>query len=218
MRLYHFLSKKWALGDILRRRLRLSRIETLNDPFELLSIALSDPVLRARAAEWKKRMNEAYGLVCFSRKSTNPVQWTHYADHHRGICLGFDVADDTLVPVNYVSRRLVTDTLAQMLAARNEDDARQVMLQVLATKYSHWRYEAEVRNFGRLSIQSDGNFFIEFDDNLVLREVLVGAFSDATRADISAALGTLPNVAVHKKRLAFKSFSVVRNRDEKNWK
>jgi hypothetical protein len=40
-------------------------------------------------------------MLCFSRDWHNPVQWSHYADKHRGICLGFDVPDSLLVPVQY---------------------------------------------------------------------------------------------------------------------
>jgi hypothetical protein len=35
MRLYHYLSEKHALDDLENKRLKIARIEDLNDPFEL---------------------------------------------------------------------------------------------------------------------------------------------------------------------------------------
>jgi hypothetical protein len=37
MRLYHYLEANWALDDIRRRRLKVSYIPNMNDPYELKS-------------------------------------------------------------------------------------------------------------------------------------------------------------------------------------
>jgi len=216
MRLYHFLSKHWALDDIVRRRLKLSRIDGLNDPFELLSVALDDRDRRKVVDHWKKEMTQRYGLICFSRRSSNPVQWSHYAERHTGICLGFDVPENVAMPVRYVRHRDVPEILEHMLS--DSEHAENLMKTVLATKYSHWRYEAEVRTFHRLEAAIDGQFFAEFGPDLILREVIVGALSNTTRAEVDNAIGALSGVTAYKKRLAFKTFSVVRNRDAKLWK
>ena len=42
MRTYHFLSGDHALDDISKRRLKLSEIDKLNDPFELWCTAQGD--------------------------------------------------------------------------------------------------------------------------------------------------------------------------------
>jgi hypothetical protein len=41
MRVYHFTSTEFGLSDIALKRLKISRIEDLNDPFELLAAELS---------------------------------------------------------------------------------------------------------------------------------------------------------------------------------
>ena len=46
------------------------------------------------------------GLVWFSANWNNPVQWSHYADHHRDLCLGFKVTAQAH-KVAYVSERLL---------------------------------------------------------------------------------------------------------------
>ena len=63
---------------------------------------------------FKKEMEQSYGILCFCRTKRNPVLWSHYADKHKGMCLGFDVRDDSLNAVKYVSRRLVFKSTKDM--------------------------------------------------------------------------------------------------------
>ena len=45
-----------------------------------------------------------------SRSWHNPVQWSHYASKHTGICLGFDVPDEHLGEVTYSRTRLLVES------------------------------------------------------------------------------------------------------------
>jgi hypothetical protein len=94
MRAYKFLSCKFGLKTIRERRLKISEIRSLNDPFDLLPIDLSDPALREAVLDTRSEIGTNGGLLCFSRQWHNPVLWAHYADSHQGLCLGFDVPDD----------------------------------------------------------------------------------------------------------------------------
>jgi hypothetical protein len=42
MRVYHFLPKRWAIKDIVKKRLKVSLLDDLNDPFELMGIHVKD--------------------------------------------------------------------------------------------------------------------------------------------------------------------------------
>ena len=87
MRVYHFINAKFGLQAIRRRRLKIARISELNDPFEFLQVASKNPKTRARYQYVKRALSEYMGLLCFSENWRNPVQWSHYAESHRGICL-----------------------------------------------------------------------------------------------------------------------------------
>ena len=221
MKLFHFLNSEYGLDDIRRRRLKISLIPDLNDPFELLSIELSNKDLRQAFGATKERISKNGGILCFSKRWSNPVQWSHYADRHRGLCLGFEIPDTLLQPVSYTARRLISEAnqLLTTDCAINEDNEATI-LKLLSTKYSHWKYENEVRCFVSLQDkdQESGLYFVDFSDSLQLIQVIVGARSDISRTDLVAALGPLGNaVRVFKARLAFKSFKVVRNKDESLW-
>jgi hypothetical protein len=220
MRLFHFLDAEHGIDDIRRRRLKISLIPDLNDPFELLSIELSDKDLRQAFRLTKERISESGGILCFSRRWSNPVQWGHYADRHRGICLGFDVPDPLLQPVSYTARRLINEA-NQLLTTDCEvnESNEAIVLKLLSTKYSHWKYENEVRCFVSLQDKdpATGLYFVDFSDDLRLVQVIVGARSAISRTEVATAVGNLRGVRVVKARLAFKSFRVVRNRDESLW-
>ena len=90
----------------------------------------------------------------------------------------------------------------------------------LFTKYSHWRYEDEVRCFVTLEDRDPESdlYFAEFSDKLRLAVVIVGAESRVTREMLGNALGDLAgHVQTFKARLAFKTFRVVRQRDSRLW-
>ncbi len=145
------------------------------------------------------------------------MQWAHYADKHKGICLGFDVTDnDFLIPVTYSSKRLSkeADKIINGSAINQE-----LMLQLLTTKFYHWHYEKEHRGFIRLKDRDkDGFYYSGFSDKLMLKQIIVGSNSDITRANISKALGNnLNEVEIFKARSAFNSFRVVRNKNEALW-
>lgn len=213
MRVYQLSPEKYALQNIQRSRLKVSTFEDLNDPFELLGAELSDRQRREALRLFKADAHLSMGLVCFGRTWENPVMWSHYADKHRGICLGFDIPEEFAVPVKYVSART---------AFKFQDDREskgvhpQFALDLMRSKYKDWRYEKEVRMFVGLDeaeMDSDGLYFYGFGADLVLKEVIVGPRCDTSIQAVRAALGEAAStVRVVKARLAFKTFRVVTDR------
>lgn len=217
MRLYHLLSAQYGLMALRHRRLRASRLTELNDPFELIGVDVSNADLRKAMHRYRNTLSETKGIHCFARRWSNPVLWSHYADKHRGICLGFDVSDRLATPVAYEPRRLHPGGLLSGSDTQRE----RFMLRVLATKFSHWRYEDEVRVFVGLQDRDEpsGSYFTDFSSEVALRQVIVGCECPLSRTDIQDALGDLAaSVETFKARPAFRTFQVVRNRDEKLWR
>ena len=151
-------------------------------------------------------------MLCFSRNWSDPVQWSHYADRHKGICLGFDVPEDYVVPVTYTASRLPVDLT--LYREENVDAHLPEMLRWFATKYVHWSYEREVRLFINLQGSDPSKLnFREFDEGLKLAEVILGPRCVISPAHMILFLDDLAEtVDVYKARLAFNSFRVVRQR------
>lgn len=217
MRVYHFVNREYGLSNLRLRRLKIATLLELNDPFELFGVSLEDPELRHAFRAMKEELARSRGLLCFSKRWHNPVQWSHYAAKHTGLCLGFDVPDAHLGSVSYSRKRLVAD--AQKFRTPDQF-SEETALRFLFTKYSHWKYEQEVRCFVSLEDKDPktGLFFADFSEDLYLREVIVGAQADITRSELDAALGDLGSeVKCMKARLAFKTFRVVQQRDRHLW-
>lgn len=217
MRLYHFLNEKYGLEGIRNRRLKIARIDELNDPFEFSGVDLEDKKLRDAFQKMKRQISQQRGLLCFSTKWSNPVMWSHYADKHKGLCLGFDVSDVSVGPVTYSGKRLAID-LEKLKTPRKLSAA--YVTRIMFTKYRHWKYENEYRGLVTLDEMDSttGLYFAHFSERLILKRVIVGAESTISRGSLSKALGEeLQYVEQIKARLAFKSFSVVPQRNQKLW-
>lgn len=219
MRLYHFVNRLHALEDIRHRRLKVATIDDLNDPFELRGVSLADRDERRAFELFREEFAKLWGMLCFSKIWRNPVQWSHYADRHSGLCLGFDIPDDLVSIVTYQAH-LHQQDIVDLLKGGDLIAAEAAMENLLSTKYSHWKYEREARLFIDLkkTEPDSGLHFISFGPKLALREIIVGHRSTINRRELANALSELsPYVSTTKARLAFKSFSVVRQRNQRLW-
>jgi hypothetical protein len=219
MKIYHFVPAGYGLEDIKKRRLKIATIPDLNDPFELLCVDLSDENLRIGMRNWKRKMGAQYGMLCFSKTWRNPVQWSHYADRHRGLALGFEVPDGHAIDVMYKEHRS-KEEIGELLFSDSADRREEMMQRFLSTKYAHWSYEKEMRIYTTLEEKdvSTGLYFQYFSESLKLSEVIVGAESEVTRSQIREVLGDLASeVSLRNARLAFTSYRVVTQNDPRLW-
>ena len=69
-----------AILAIQNRRLKIARINELNDPFEFLGWNLKNAQTRANLRTWKEERNAEFGILCFSKHWSNPLLWGHYAE------------------------------------------------------------------------------------------------------------------------------------------
>jgi hypothetical protein len=203
MRTYKFLDEKFGLKSLREKRLKISTLPDLNDPFELLPYEMSDRNRRVALRKTRDELAQNRGMLCFSADWSDPVIWAHYGDKHKGLCLGFEIPDRVCQRVEYVARRLqfpVKPALADANA-------------LLFTKYENWKYEKEIRVWAALN-QSEGDFyFATFGEELGLVKVIAGARCSLSEGEIVGALGSLAkDVALVKARAGFKAFEIVKDK------
>jgi hypothetical protein len=177
MRAYHFLAAEHGLSDLALKRIRISRYADLNDPFELLGADMTEGRHRHAVGVLRDYFEKNLGLVCFSKHWSNPVLWSHYATKHRGMCLGFDIQDSFVSEVNYTNTRLPIEYVDGDPA---KGVARSFVTTLIRTKFSHWRYEEEVRAGIQLdhSTVENGSYFVPFSPIVTLTEVILGPLCD----------------------------------------
>jgi hypothetical protein len=214
MRAYKFLDPQFGLKSLYEGRLKQSRVNELNDPFELLPYDLTDSDIRRAFLKTRDDIHKDRGVACFSASWRDPVVWAHYSDKHRGLCLGFEVPEidgnpesDECHPVTYVPQPL---QFPADFADLPDSERFAIVQRVLFTKYKNWAYEEEIRLWAPLQNEENGIHFLEFDEKLQLVEVILGARSKVTEDSINGALGVLAaKVKIIKARAAYDRFEMV---------
>ncbi len=210
MIVYYFTCAKYGIENLEKRRLKISDFSNVNDPFELLGIELRDYVVRRAVNFQKSKIAKKSGLLCFSEDKYNPVQWAHYADNHKGVCLGFDIPAKKLRKVKYISERLAKETL-------DKPDCNE---KLLTTKFSHWSYEQERRliiDLSKYSVDGKGHRFEDFGNDMVLKEVYLGCKSGPKFEDIDSAYTSGDkSVVVKATRPSFRDFRIVWDQSRKS--
>ena len=209
MRVYKFRSKKWGIKALEDRQLKVSPIYGLNDPFEYLAINLADKPVREFIRSKRKFLNANSGLISFCKRWSNPVIWSHYAEDHQGMALGFDVPDELLFKMEYSDQRVPFDA-----SSLDDEAALQAILErVGKTKFKHWEYEEEYRLLfdltrARSESPSDSNFLQPFAENLALKEVVLGCRYESSGKSLLESTLTELGIIIKTARPAFCTFTM----------
>lgn len=216
LKLYYLTSEKWAKVILHERRLKLSTIAELNDPFELLGASIGEPAARKVLRYVHGRVTDTFGLVCMSSTWQSPVMWAHYGDKHKGVCLGFEVIEQVAREVTYEPQRL-NKLLGETprLGNVNAD----VLKTLLTTKSAEWSYEKEHRlivRFDKAMPGPNGMYFLPFNNELLaLKEVILGSRCDWTLQAAKRAVGKISHqVSLKRVRPSFQDFKMVQQRKE----
>ena len=108
--------------------------------------------------EIQRRMT-TIGVCSFSLNLEESLQWSHYADEHRGVCLMYEFPEDFLLkPENQIvgvseveyGENPLSDWMIQAVPDKIEDDfydhfTTEILKKVLIVKARGWSYEKECR-------------------------------------------------------------------------
>lgn len=219
MRLYYFTKAEYGLAAIQGRRLKISDIKQLNDPFDFNAIVQTKPHVKRIAKKLVNGVAENRGIICFTESWNDPTMWAHYGDKHKGICLGFDISGNRCEAVKYISDRIT----AKYYGKNNIEE---LEIKDIVDSFFHkgtcWSYEREHRYLAtdyEYCAKSE-LFFQKFNENIVLKEVIAGCRSNISGQNIQAALGDLfhsNKVEIFKTRPCNKTFTMTKDRTTKRW-
>lgn len=136
---------KFTIENFIRKSNWTSNPIKFNDPFEFpitgvgkLNKQNKFEYLNKNQLEIRNKIQQdlsKLGVVSYSRKYDNILLWSHYADNHKGICLGFNkIRADSLHAVRY--KKIVPI----LKYSKNEN-----YYKVLIAKNKCWKYEEEYR-------------------------------------------------------------------------
>lgn len=212
LKVYKFLDTNFGVSDIALKRVMVSRLNTLNDPFEFLAADVLDPRDRNALSAFKNQLHETSGIICFSGSWSNPLLWGHYANNHNGMALGFEVPDEHILKAHYTSQRV---KIKFNQNTQKVVDGPKVIDKLIRTKFTDWSYEDEYRIFIELAKLKEeaGYYFLDFSPTLQLREVILGMNCDLSVERLHQLLGSeLGNVRARRAKMAYREFKMVEDR------
>jgi hypothetical protein len=95
-------------------------------------------------SSFKKMLNDSFGILSLTSNSDNLLMWSHYADSHRGFCVGldrnivFERCGGLIRKVDYP----LDDSLPEIPLF---EDSLHALSVLITTKSQHWTYENEYR-------------------------------------------------------------------------
>lgn len=93
-------------------------------------------------------LRKTYCMACFSEKVNNLLMWSHYADHHKGICIEYSFEDLQNIETGFLLPILYKKKFDNHLININKTN--------FFSKAYDWRYEKEWRISSLLPSKSDG--------------------------------------------------------------
>lgn len=133
-----------------------AEFEAIYSPSAAKNLLFRKAVQAGLDAEFEKQklaMRNERGVCCFSACNDSILMWSHYADSHKGFCLGFKTDSEPFSKtdskphsgarrVNYLSEVPAVNPASLIL-----DDIEDAFEAMIVTKYQCWDYEKEWRLF-----------------------------------------------------------------------
>lgn len=149
-------AEKWAMGVIAREHPDLSQAEQSDLATKQLSLIRSNPEHLPWFRKHYKEINyEAFGICSLTPIPDSLLMWAHYADNHKGFCVGLDMQvisasrelsaqhgdNFTIHKVVYSEEMPRIDFFEAMMSIDKSED----LISILTTKSKDWEYEEEYR-------------------------------------------------------------------------
>lgn len=151
--------RKYILRNMKSRMSNLSpakRLEKANRIIRSGAVEKLDPAISTRTVKH-------IGVYCLSAVNNDILMWSHYADSHRGICLGFRAA-----PTDLFFRRSQKVKYSEQYPITRVFDSDELRMQTaILTKSNHWEYEQEYR-----IIEPQGSGEYSFPGDLLVSIIL----------------------------------------------
>lgn len=136
----------------------------VNDPAEITYS------LKKMTEGVRKQIIENIRISCFTTDPENILMWSHYANCHRGICIGFDTElfnrHTTMIEkVTYANEFPKLDSLTN--------------IPILITKSLHWEYEQEYRLINASNVTQ-----MNFDKKAIIRVIIGHKMNESLRLNL----------------------------------
>ena len=199
---------------VIKRWLSQGRVKNMSEGKKLYKEQSKKllPQLVEEVRDWrgfKREFCKRIGILCLSEVFDDILMWSHYANSHQGVVIGFDPQKllPPFFPVDYSENRVKVSLSSRSKSKeKNQTDGTLVL-----TKSKHWEYEKEWRAMYELnSLEKDGEkYFLKFSKEAI-KEVIIGAETpDAKRTKIAQLVkNNYPNAKIKQAELSLEMFAL----------
>lgn len=153
---YRGINRDW--NSIIKPELWLSRADCFNDPYDCAflynchskkvydpkteyNLAVEEGIRQYEQDKKSDTIQSAVFVGCFSERNDSLLMWSHYADEHRGLCIGYKLHD--LIKNYNCFPVIYNDEMPQEKEIGL--DKKDSLMKYILTKCSDWSYEKEWR-------------------------------------------------------------------------
>ncbi|QCM10003.1 DUF2971 domain-containing protein [Agrobacterium tumefaciens] len=208
MQLYYYTKLHYGLASVRDRRIKISLYDSLNDPFDFLGVATDSKAQEDELQKLRDELRAKSGIICLSETWKEPLMWGHYANSHKGVCLGFEVRAGHYQKIDYRATRPKLSEFGKTSISELTEVER---AQIARKKFNRWSYEREWRRIVDLGPADfvDGNYYLPFDGSMVLKTILFGSKSGVTKDKIANISSVYPDVRIAITSPATTAFDIV---------
>lgn len=148
MIVYRYFNEQFGLMALQQTQWKIGRLLELNDPLDCQpTLIRKGEALLAEDSPFIRDTYEWLGILCYRAQIDDPVIWSHYADCHRGIALGFELPLNELFKVEYPAddarAQLDHDEFEQLVRLEHGHALMKLIAEGFTRKASGWKYEEE---------------------------------------------------------------------------
>jgi hypothetical protein len=167
-----------------------------------------------------KAVNDSMGLISFSRRWNSSLMWAHYANSHKGFCIGFNSTAEFFSkhrnldesPIIFHSVEYSNNRIKVPLLKGEQVDPR-----VMLTKSKDWEYEDEERLLVSLHLTDKVIPSFPFDifllkvPHLLIKEIILGRNINEEHAEKLISFGRKHSIDIYRATISEERFDMERH-------
>ena len=155
-----------------------------------------------------------YGIFSSAESWSQCLMWSHYADSHKGFCIGFEFDkefDSDMGMAHKVKYKENYPIISpEIFNQNNESNNEKLVEATVATKSDEWSYEKEIRY---VKLGRDGGNGIHSFDKKKTKELIIGACSTPNNKNeiINIVTKHMPWVDIYQATISTSKYELNRN-------
>ena len=140
--------------------------------------------------QYKKDYNDNFGIYSLTSDCENIVMWSHYANSHKGFCVGFEtkklnesfkiIFNQTGLIIDLYKVEYQKEYPKLMIQDFEKNDPEELIIKPLIIKSEYWKYEKEYR----LILTNNVNLPVQLYEGIIIKVILGCKMPDKHKDEI----------------------------------